>query len=751
MFQRRRIDGAAILVLACALSAASPLRADVPLGGFIPFVGIGLTRTFKDSDTYDDFFIAKPESSWTGTPLGPNAGPTPYFDLALLDTGAATHILTQTAADNSHFGINVGYSGNSDGFGGTNTQTLYGATGPIDLTITDPLAVFAEGLAHRTGATTNTSLVMDVSAGTSAMRGQSSFSVLEAPAAWKLPNIIGLPMAAQQGIVIRNSQPQVFQYNGKTVRSPEVDLIPLGTGGQQNITRRTDLRLLPSASFLAGPVYTENLDFTTLSFTENPLSPSVVDSGGLYVNVDVSNEGNAVQDKQILLDTGADLTVFSEGFAARLGLDITQRTPDFRLEVEGSGGVVSGVPGYYVDQLKINAVGGPVILNHVPVAVIDVPNPTEPANTVDAILGMNLFTDRDLVIDAIPAGTGNGISPKLYISDPVTTTHSWAASAASATWAAASSWSASDTPGSLWIADVRNTTAGDKTANVTANSQIFQMNVTGAATGRMIVQVQDGAALTAFGETRIDTGGVIAVAPTGRLDAEVVNIQGGTLAGTGTVFVGSGPVTGVVRNLTGRVAPGQFGTTGSVGQLTITGDFSNLGDGTLAIDLAGTSTALYDRVAVDRYTFLGGTLDVSLGYTPSVNDSFTIITTGQGVNGQFQNLLLPAGYQWNVAYGANNVVLSVIGIGLAGDFNGDNKVDAADYVQWRKTNGTAQDYATWRSHFGMTAGSGSADGFGASVPEPAGLVLAALAACVVALRPRLRPRSLSCPLGLHGR
>src|SRR6185295_20144335 len=112
------------------------------------------------------------------------------------------------------------------------------------------------------------------------------------------------------------------------------------TGGQQGITRRTNLRLNPSASFLAGPVYQFGLDLSNPSFTENPTSPSVIDSGGLYVETDVSNEGNSVQGKQILLDTGADLTVFSEVFAASLGLDITLRTPDFFLEVEGSAGVV---------------------------------------------------------------------------------------------------------------------------------------------------------------------------------------------------------------------------------------------------------------------------------------------------------------------------------------------------------------------------------------------------------------------------
>jgi hypothetical protein len=62
--------------------------------------------------------------------------------------------------------------------------------------------------------------------------------------------------------------------------------------------------------------------------------------------------------------------------------------------------------------------------------------------------------------------------------------------------------------------------------------------------------------------------------------------------------------------------------------------------------------------------------------------------------------------------------------GLEGDYNNDGKVDAADYVLWRKSgiNGQ-QGYDTWRANFGMTAGSGSMLST-ANVPEPATLLLA---------------------------
>jgi hypothetical protein len=69
---------------------------------------------------------------------------------------------------------------------------------------------------------------------------------------------------------------------------------------------------------------------------------------------------------------------------------------------------------------------------------------------------------------------------------------------------------------------------------------------------------------------------------------------------------------------------------------------------------------------------------------------------------------------------------------LPGDFNDDGNVDAADYVVWRKRNGTnnplpndnglgvpigSAHFNLWRSNFGDMAGSGGGQGAGA-VPEP---------------------------------
>jgi hypothetical protein len=58
---------------------------------------------------------------------------------------------------------------------------------------------------------------------------------------------------------------------------------------------------------------------------------------------------------------------------------------------------------------------------------------------------------------------------------------------------------------------------------------------------------------------------------------------------------------------------------------------------------------------------------------------------------------------------------------ISGDYNQNGAVDAGDYVVWRKTGGTEQEYNTWRANFGRTTSSGSGallDSATTAVPEP---------------------------------
>jgi hypothetical protein len=87
--------------------------------------------------------------------------------------------------------------------------------------------------------------------------------------------------------------------------------------------------------------------------------------------------------------------------------------------------------------------------------------------------------------------------------------------------------------------------------------------------------------------------------------------------------------------------------------------------------------------------------------------------------------------------------------GLAGDYNDNGVVDAADYTVWRNNlgGGTSlpnddspgvgqDDYDRWKTHFGETADSGALAGANAAVPEPATLVMFLLGMPTVLCRRR---------------
>ena len=88
---------------------------------------------------------------------------------------------------------------------------------------------------------------------------------------------------------------------------------------------------------------------------------------------------------------------------------------------------------------------------------------------------------------------------------------------------------------------------------------------------------------------------------------------------------------------------------------------------------------------------------------------------------------------------------------LPGDFNDDGSVDAADYVVWRKNEGTMNTlpndgglpgpidddhYNLWRTNFGQSSGSGSLSN--AAAPEPASLAMLLIGAAAIFSRRHIR-------------
>src|SRR5690606_29267360 len=193
---------------------------------------------------------------------------------------------------------------------------------------------------------------------------------------------------------------------------------------------------------------------------------------------------------------------------------------------------------------------------------------------------------------------------------------------------------------------------------------------------------------------------------------------------------GSGDIDGQVENY-GTVMPGGTG----VGLLEIDGRFANAGVGKVVFDLTATG---HDEIIVDGTVALAGTLQILLGegYNPLVGVEFTLFAAADGVGGEFDQLLLPGGYEWEINYNDFDVTLSVLAATnvLIGDFNGDNVVDAADYLVWRNSFGSTtdlaadangngsvgtEDYQLWKDHYGHSLVGGVVAA--ATVPEPATL------------------------------
>ncbi len=179
----------------------------------------------------------------------------------------------------------------------------------------------------------------------------------------------------------------------------------------------------------------------------------------------------------------------------------------------------------------------------------------------------------------------------------------------------------------------------------------------------------------------------------------------------------------------------------------------------------------------DNYDLSGnGFIDPSFNWT-KLSATSTQLTEGvfSGPGGSlaaFRSVSL--GQIWSpVLYPSNDLTFTVLQADMtpvtvtkvyavAGDYNGNGTVDAADYVLWRDNVGSTTnlaadgnmngvidtaDYMVWRSNFGtsLPTGSGSSISGGASlsagvsVPEPTGLLLA-LGGSIAALSVRVRGR-----------
>jgi fibronectin-binding autotransporter adhesin len=216
----------------------------------------------------------------------------------------------------------------------------------------------------------------------------------------------------------------------------------------------------------------------------------------------------------------------------------------------------------------------------------------------------------------------------------------------------------------------------------------------------------------------------------------------GTQTGTGLTTVaagatlgGTGTLGGALTN-NGTVSPGA-----SVGTLNVNGNVTMGVSSHLGIELSGASA---DKLAITGNLDLSAIANILDVTGVGTGSSWVIATYTGSLTGAFETIT--SGYSVDYGSGANSqVTLMAAPMGLPGDFNNDGKVDAGDYVVWRKYNTTnhalANDgglgtpisgahYTLWRSNFGKPPGAGASLGADA-VPEPSGIVLIGVALVVM--------------------
>jgi len=216
----------------------------------------------------------------------------------------------------------------------------------------------------------------------------------------------------------------------------------------------------------------------------------------------------------------------------------------------------------------------------------------------------------------------------------------------------------------------------------------------------------------------------------------VGNTSSGTGSGAVTIAVtatlgGTGRVGGALT-IDGTVAPGA-----TLGTLKVGGNVALDATSHTAIDFANGGLSDLLDITGNLTINSGAFLDLTgSGAGPWTIASYTGLLTGTfgaNVTG------LPSGYA--VDYGTSGLI-KIVSAGVAGDWNGDGHVDAADYVTWRTNpagnGGDPAGYDTWRNNFGI-AGSGAGIGSalnGGAVPEPSCIALALFG--ILALSPRRR-------------
>jgi predicted aspartyl protease len=360
-----------------------------PIDGFVPWVTIVTTDerldileldAIRSTSVQGDFFISQPEENYA---------------IGIFDTGASTHILNNGAADKT--GLLDADMLTS------NTIEIKGVTGSIYAWVSQPYGLYIDGLG-----------VIDpcgVISSFSNMVGEYNVSTSVGPSyAAALQTAIGSPLSAFFTTYIDNENQVTVISDGNEFTGPNLVFYDEDYTEYDPAVPHFDniipLELRPLGA--AAIQYTPSLE----DFDFPPAVPSII-IGNLaqslfFVHSVDLYEGTyfALDKDRFMLDTGAQVSVIGSRIATRLHLE--PNYPEFTVEILDVTGESTTANGYTIDSIQIPAFGDWFIANNVPAIHLDIDSPE--GGTLDGIIGMNLFTEFNLII------RGGGIPPEI---DPV--------------------------------------------------------------------------------------------------------------------------------------------------------------------------------------------------------------------------------------------------------------------------------------------------------------------------------------------
>ena len=392
------IEPAALLnITALGEATASPYPVP-PLAGFSPLVVI--TTSDKHIDN-DDTFEHILEDSYSGFPL---VSPIEdHFIIGIFDSGAEVDLIAGSSA------VALGLTG--DKLTG-NIFPIGGVGGTVDADISYPVGIFASSLGsiQPNGQLNPNDLVGHSNAAT-VVSPEISCSTGES-----VTGVIGTPFLSFYTTVIRNDYIHTVNIDGQNISSPDVKILAHDDPSIPEYSHLVPLDISGAAT--TASYYT--LDFFGNGSPEWPtlLSPfpGTIPTGGKFITTLYVLEGepgplNIIQPMRVMVDTGAQSSIITPSMAAALSLPLAG---DFTVDVCGVGGLEPNVPGYFVDYVKINALGGALEFSNAAFIMIDLPLQDAGGNPLGGVLGMNFFWNRNIVFQ--PNLSGSGF---LHVSDPI--------------------------------------------------------------------------------------------------------------------------------------------------------------------------------------------------------------------------------------------------------------------------------------------------------------------------------------------